>query len=498
MNPTETLLSINEAIANTSDSEQLFLSLYHHLNQLYPFELSGIFLFDTSREKCSIYWIGKQGAKPNLQCRVIKVGIQDLQDEPFRFQFNNPNIRIIKPQTLNFPIEMRNIKILFEQHAITETIHIPMMHRGILIGYIVLGFQSSQNMTANDAHFLIQIGNLIAAAVLNTRHFEEMERRNKITQFQVEFTNNMLRVINDPDIFLHLAKELNNRLNFDFFNIMVLSEHLEANIEATFVKTSNGSFRFVDLPDGFKIQPLHSQKLFIDGNPHITRLNRKELLEFVDSNTTLDEKIDIKILSMIYVVLKSESSCKIILDLGSTNEDAFTEEETDLLEHILPQLKLLLENYFLFEQSRQLKMHLENERNSLLKDWRHELNVDGFVAESRQMMQVLFRVKQVAPTDTTVLIEGETGVGKELIAKAIHFNSPRSSGPVVMVNCTTLPPNLIESELFGHEKGSFTGATERRIGKFELANGGTLFLDEIGELPIDLQSKLLRVIQEKE
>jgi len=113
-------------------------------------------------------------------------------------------------------------------------------------------------------------------------------------------------------------------------------------------------------------------------------------------------------------------------------------------------------------------------------------------------MQVLFRVKQVAPTDTTVLIEGETGVGKELIAKAIHFNSPRSSGPVVMVNCTTLPPNLIESELFGHEKGSFTGATERRIGKFELANGGTLFLDEIGELPIDLQSKLLRVIQEKE
>ncbi len=498
MNPTETLLSINEAIANTSDSEQLFLRLYHHLNQLYPFELSGIFLFDASREKCSIYWIGKQGAKPNLQCRVIKVGIQDLQDEPFSFQFNNPNIRIIKPQTLNFPIEMRNIKILFEQHAITETIHIPMMHRGILIGYIVLGFQSSQNMTANDAHFLIQIGNLIAAAVLNTRHFEEMERRNKITQFQVEFTNNMLRVINDPDIFLHLAKELNNRLNFDFFNIMVLSEHLEANIEATFVKTSNGSFRFVDLPDGFKIQPLHSQKLLIDGNPHITRLNRKELLEFVDSDTTLDEKIDIKILSMIYVVLKSESSCKIILDLGSTHEDAFTEEETDLLEHILPQLKLLLENYFSFEQSRQLKMHLENERNSLLKDWRHELNVDGFVAESRQMMQVLFRVKQVAPTDTTVLIEGETGVGKELIAKAIHFNSPRSSGPVVMVNCTTLPPNLIESELFGYEKGSFTGATERRIGKFELANGGTLFLDEIGELPIDLQSKLLRVIQEKE
>ncbi|HQF17992.1 MAG TPA: sigma-54 dependent transcriptional regulator [Bacteroidales bacterium] len=120
------------------------------------------------------------------------------------------------------------------------------------------------------------------------------------------------------------------------------------------------------------------------------------------------------------------------------------------------------------------------------------------MAESQQMKQVLYKVRQVAPTDSTVLLEGETGVGKELIAKAIHCSSTRNKGPLVMVNCAALPPNLIESELFGHEKGSFTGASERRIGKFELANGGTIFLDEIGDMPFELQAKLLRVLQEKD
>ncbi len=145
------------------------------------------------------------------------------------------------------------------------------------------------------------------------------------------------------------------------------------------------------------------------------------------------------------------------------------------------------------------------ERNSLLaenRDLKEALQerhrVEGIIGESGHMQEVLSLVRRVAPSEATVLIRGESGTGKELIAKAIHFASPRASHPLVKVNCAALPENLLESELFGHERGSFTGAVATRKGRFEVANGGTLFLDEIGDLPLHLQAKLLRVLQEKE
>jgi hypothetical protein len=123
---------------------------------------------------------------------------------------------------------------------------------------------------------------------------------------------------------------------------------------------------------------------------------------------------------------------------------------------------------------------------------------DTLIGDSDAMRYVRSRIEQVAPLDTTVLIEGETGVGKELVARSIHAASERAARPLIVVNCAALPPNLVEAELFGHERGAFTGATRRRRGRFELADGGTLFLDEVGELPLELQGNLLRALQEGE
>jgi chemotaxis protein methyltransferase CheR len=146
----------------------------------------------------------------------------------------------------------------------------------------------------------------------------------------------------------------------------------------------------------------------------------------------------------------------------------------------------------------ELKARLEDENLYLKEEFSSGVEFPNIIGQSDAVRYVMQKISQVAKTSATVLIEGETGVGKELVARAIHESSGRSREPFIRLNCAVLPPTLVESELFGHEKGSFTGADRQRKGRFELAEGGTLFLDEVGELPIEIQGKLLRVLQESE
>jgi len=150
------------------------------------------------------------------------------------------------------------------------------------------------------------------------------------------------------------------------------------------------------------------------------------------------------------------------------------------------------------EEVQRLKQRLEHENEYLRDEVRAALDFGGIVGESEALRRVLEQVNLVAPTDANVLIHGESGTGKELLARSIHERSRRSGRPMIRVNCASVPKELFESEFFGHVKGSFTGAIKDRVGRFELADGGTLFLDEVGEIPVDLQSKLLRVLQERE
>ena len=179
-------------------------------------------------------------------------------------------------------------------------------------------------------------------------------------------------------------------------------------------------------------------------------------------------------------------------------EGTFTAEDVDFLSQAAGQIAIAIENALAYREISELKDKLAQEKLYLEEEIRSEMNFAEIVGKSSALRKVLKRVETVAPTDSTVLIYGETGAGKELIARAIHDLSPRKSKAFVKLNCAAIPTGLLESELFGHERGAFTGAIAQRIGRFEVANGGTIFLDEIGEIPLELQTKLLRVLQERE
>jgi formate hydrogenlyase transcriptional activator len=184
--------------------------------------------------------------------------------------------------------------------------------------------------------------------------------------------------------------------------------------------------------------------------------------------------------------------------LGNLARRDIDEEEFEYLGLLAKQAAISVKSAQLFEENTRLRDRLLVENAYLREEIRSEVGFSEIVGESPALQRLLQEIRQVATTDSTVLLLGETGTGKELVARAIHQLSPRKERPLIKVNCGAIAPGLVESELFGHERGAFTGALQRRVGRFELANNGTLFLDEIGELPPESQTRLLRVLQEQE
>ena len=257
--------------------------------------------------------------------------------------------------------------------------------------------------------------------------------------------------------------------------------------------TSSGSFP----KDGFKKGEGITGKVWKHGVPIVVPDISQEP-EFLNK---LWKRKNLKGKKIAFIAVPIKTGGKVVGVL-SVDKEISKRESLDDYTRFLNMIATLIANAFSLERKvEEEKRTLENEKRALeaeLKRVYEDLHVEGIVGRSKEILEVLDLIHRVAPTNATVLLRGESGVGKELFARAIHFLSPRADKPFVAVNCGAIPENLLEAELFGYEKGAFTGAYSSKKGKFELAQGGTIFLDEIGELPLQLQVKLLRVLQEKE
>jgi len=211
-----------------------------------------------------------------------------------------------------------------------------------------------------------------------------------------------------------------------------------------------------------------------------------------------DNAMGVEYRSLCRLPLCAPRGCFGVLSIAGSQPYSYSEQDTRLLLAVADQVALILANLLLHAELQKLKSEFGEQVVYVEDEMPREPSFEGVIGRSPALQRVLRDVEVVAPTDSGVLIHGETGTGKELIAQAIHNRSPRRERPFIKVNCAAIPSGLLESELFGHEKGAFTGAIMRKPGRFELADKGTLFLDEVGDIPLDLQAKLLRVLQEHE
>lgn len=363
------------------------------------------------------------------------------------------------------------------------------------VGYWIADFLPVQDSLGNVRKVVVVATEITALKILeeNLRHVtRDLEQEKNRLEMILQVNNALAANLDVQHLFPAISGYIRQVVKQDYASIAIYDEASDAlKMYALDFPVANriiGPNTFVPVMGGT------AGRAFTAGE--VILFNREDLT--ANRTAFIDRLLEHGIASLCCIPLVAGSRTLGTLNLGSMTDKAFNPGDVELLKQVSAQIAIILENNRAQEKIELLKRQLEQEKLYLEDEIRSELHFEDIVGESLTFRRALAEARTVAPLDSTVLILGETGTGKELIARAIHRMSSRSDKTFVKVNCAAIPTGLLESELFGHEKGAFTGAINQKVGRMELADKGTFFLDEVGEIPLELQPKLLRALQDQE
>ncbi len=488
----ETLLEISESIVSHRQLSSLFADLYRCLKPLIAFDFIGLVLYDAERQVTRLHELVSDQPVNCPPAREHRLGETPAQ------------IVIESQQPFYVPDVERDLRFpRFNQMLSCNGIHtyclLPLSTAQRRLGALNFGSMKKDAYLAEDIEFMRQVAKQVAVAVDNALNHEaaavyeqQLARERDRLRVLLDLNNAVVTNLETGQLFQAISSCLKSSFKMDYASLALFDPEINAfRLQALDFPASRGLIQ-------------ENAVLPIDGSPsgYVMKSGTPKLFTPADIEALSPQAakylLGEGLRSFVSLPLISRQKLLGTLNLGARREELFSPDDVALLAQAAGQIAIALDNALSYKRIEELNAQLAEEKVYLEDEIRTEHQFEEIIGQSKTLRVILKQIETVAPTDSNVLIYGETGTGKELVARAVHALSARRQGTFVKLNCAAIPTGLLESEMFGHEKGAFTGAIAQRIGRFELAHRGTMFLDEVGEIPLELQSKLLRVLQERE